>query len=63
MAESMNTLAEESRIKLATALQQLRFKRDRFQSGTQQYGDVQKQIDPLQRDYDAIVKRNFEDSK
>lgn len=55
----MTTLADESRSKLATALQELRAKRDKFASGSAQYEAVQAAIDPIQKDYDAVVKRYF----
>lgn len=55
----MTTLADESRSKLAAALVSLREKRDRFASGSERYLAVQGEIDPLQKDYDALVKRYF----
>lgn len=55
----MTTLVDESRSKLAAALVSLREKRDAFKSGSAQYEAVQATIDPIQKDYDALVKRYF----
>lgn len=55
----MTPLADESRFKLAAALVSLRGKRDAFKSGSAQYEAVQAAIDPIQKDYDAVVKRYF----